>query len=142
MNELDKKILELFRYLVASGTKHLGKIDYKGCKLHYKVSGKEISLNIYHLRKEEEEKPNSYSTLDIFSGGPLYMPIYWNILKASECELSFHLTIEGKTYTVPKLQRVEQAQVLDRIEATLEEKESDILNSVLDELTSESREEL
>lgn len=106
MNELDKKILELFRYLIASGTKHLGKINYKDCKLHYKVSGKEISL------------------------------------KVSECDLGFGLTIEGKTYTVPKLQRVEQAQVLDRIEATLEEKESDILDSVLDELTSESRGEL
>lgn len=142
MNELDKKILELFRYLIASGTKHLGKINYKDCKLHYKVSGKEISLNIYYLVKGEDEKPNSYSTIEIFSRGHFYMPMYWDILKVSECDLGFGLTIEGKTYTVPKLQRVEQAQVLDRIEATLEEKESDILDSVLDELTSESREEL
>ena len=142
INELDKKILELFRYLIISGTKHLDKIDYKNCRLLYKVDDKEISLNIIHVEREnDKETPNSYSTLNIFSSYIGY-PLYWDIINVSECDLGFSLTVEGKVYTVPKLQRIEQAQTIDRIEAILEEKESEILDSVLNELTSDSREEL
>lgn len=143
MNELDKKILELFRYLIGSGTKHLRSIDYKEHKLRYIVNCKEITLHLKQYVKDREVKPNTYSTI-----GSVFDPTKWRMLpwyefgNISESEVGYELIIEGKTYTVPKLQRVEQAQVLDRIEATLEEKESDILNSVLDELTSESREEL
>ena len=48
----------------------------------------------------------------------------------------------GKQYIVPKLSRLEQAQSLDRLDAILEERESEILDSVLNKLTVDSREEL
>lgn len=143
MNELDRKILELFRYLIGSGTKHLRKINYKEHKLRYVVNCKEITLSLHQYVVGREVKPNAYSTI-----GSVFDSIGWSIFplfefdKTNESEIGYELTIEEKTYTVPKLPRVEQAQVLDRIEATLEEKESEILNSILDELTSESREEL
>ena len=53
MNKLDQKILELFRYLINTGTKYLSRIDYKNHKLLYKVDGKEVSLNMYHTTKEK-----------------------------------------------------------------------------------------
>lgn len=143
MNELDKKILELFRYLIGSGTKHLRNINYGKHELRYIVNCKEITLHLYQYVRDREVKPNTYSTIgSVFDSTKWRMFPWFEFDKTNESEVGYELTIEGKTYTVPKLQRVEQAQVLDRIEATLEEKESDILNSVLDELTSESREEL
>ena len=137
MNELDKKVLEIFRYLINTGTEYLSKIDYKNHKLLYKVNGKEVSLNMYHITKGKDKiNSNSYSTLDTFSKNYItsFLP-YWNgIINTSEGELYFSLTIEEKTYNIPELTRVDKAETLDKIEAILEKKESEILDSVLDEL--------
>lgn len=142
MNELDKKILELFRYIIDSGTKHLRNINYGKHELRYIVNGKEITLRMHQYVKDREVTPNTYSTIgSVFNSDKWCVFQLFEFAKTSESEVGYKLTIEGKSYMVPKLQRVEQAQVLDRIEATLEEKESDILNSVLDEITSESYEE-
>ena len=144
MNKLDQKILELFRYLINTGTKYLSRIDYKNHKLLYKVDGKEVSLNMYHTTKGKNEiNPNSYSTLDTFSKNYImsFSP-YWDvIINTSEGELYFSLTIEEKTYNIPELTRVEQAQTLDKIESILEKKESEILDSVLNGLIGNSCEE-
>ena len=56
MNELNKKILELFSYLINSGTKHLSEIDYGGYSLKYKVDGTEIILRFTKVDTEEEIK--------------------------------------------------------------------------------------
>ena len=143
MNELDKKILELLHCLINTGTKYLSRIDYKNHKLLYKVDGKEVSLNMYYtIQGKDKINPNSYSTLDTFSNTYItgFLP-YWDIMSTSEGELYFSLTIEEKTYNIPELTRVEQAQTLDKIEAILEKKESEILDSVLNELTVDYREE-
>lgn len=143
MNELDKKILELLHCLINTGTKYLSRIDYKNHKLLYKVDGKEVSLNMYYTIKGNNKiNPNSYSTLDTFSKNYImsFSP-YWDIISTSEGELYFSLTIEEKTYNIPELTRVEQAQTLDKIESILEKKESEILDSVLNELTIDYREE-
>ena len=99
---------------------------------------------MYHTTKEKNKiNPNSYSTLDTFSKNYItsFFP-YWNgIINASEGELYFSLTIEEKTYNIPELTRVEQAQTLDKIEAILEKKESEILDSVLTGLIGNSCEE-
>ena len=136
MNELDKKVLELFRYLINTGTEYLSRIDYKNHKLLYKVNGKEVSLNMYHATKGKDKiNSNSYSTLDTFSNTYITDFLsYWDIINTSEDELYFSLTIEEKTYNIPELTRVDKAETLDKIEAILEKKESEILDSVLNEL--------
>ena len=144
MNELDKKILDLFRYLISTGTKYLSDIDYSCHKFVYLVGDKEISLNICSFDKDYEQKPNSYSTLkDVlhrgWSLGALHSLAICNV---EEEIVGYKLSIKGKTYIVPKLRRVEHAQVLDRIEAIIEEKESETLDSVINKLTEDSREEL
>ena len=136
MNELDKKILELLHCLINTGTKYLSRIDYKNHKLLYKVNGKEVSLNMYHATKGKDKiNSNSYSTLDTFSNTYITDFLsYWDIINTSEDELYFSLTIEEKTYNIPELTRVDKAETLDKIEAILEKKESEILDSVLNEL--------
>lgn len=143
MNELDKKVLELFRFLLNSGTKYLDHVDYTSGSLVYIIDGKLISLNPHKAYAEKELKPNSYSTVeylsktfDPFEFGSCINP------KFKEREIRYDITLEGKWYRVPRLNRIEQAQALDRIDAILEEKESEILDSTLNEFTADSREEL
>lgn len=143
MNNLDKKILELFQYLINSGTKYLREINYSDCKLIYTVGDKRVSIKICTFCKDVEQKPNSYTTVGSMGRSNWYCgPIFSVLSSVDEGKIGYKLNVEGKIYIVPKLQRAEHAYVLDRLEAILEEKESEILNSVLDELTVDSREEL
>ena len=135
MNELDQKILDLFKYLINSETQYLDKIDYNNHKLLYKIGSREISLSLCRFILGKEREPNSYSNLDdIFSCkfGDCY---FWEVVKTVENEIGYRITVEGKTYNVPKLQRVEQALTLDKIDSIIRAKESGILDSVLIELT-------
>lgn len=146
MNELDKKILELFCYLINSGTKHLCEIDYGNCVLEYKIDNKEITLSFYKIDAEKEIKPNSYSTAEKFIRSWEYFPSFAGVnsktLRPNSLDIQFSIRLGGRWYMVPKLSRLEQAQTLDRIDAILEEKESEILDSVIGKLTGDSSEEL
>ena len=141
MIDLDNKILELFRYLISSGTKYLNKIDYVSKELLYKINDTDVSLRLSSTITYQE--PNSYSTIDSFctSIPTLYNYFSWEVVKPSECELSYIISIEGKTYIVPKLNRLEQAQTLNKIEHIIQEKESSILYSVRNTLAIDSSEE-
>lgn len=144
MNELNKKILELFRYLINSGTKHLSEIDYSGGSLKYKIDGKEIILRFTKVDTEEEVKPNLYTTIEKLTKSQVCIPFFAGV----SCKtpnfntIQYSIMLGGKQYIVPKLSRLEQAQSLDRLDAILEERESEILDSVLNKLTVDSREEL
>lgn len=143
MNELNKKILELFRYLINSGTKHLSEIDYSGCSLKYKIDEKEIILTFTKVDTEEEVKPNLYTTVEELTKRgfiPLFAGVGYKIPNSTTIQYS--IMLGGKWYIVPKLSRLEQAQSLDSIDTILKEKESEILDSVLNKLTVDSREEL
>lgn len=140
MNELDKKVLELFRFLLNSGTKYLDHVDYTSGSLVYIIDSKLIRLNPYKTYAEKELKPNSYSTVEYLSKTFEFDGCINPEFK--EREIRYDITLEGKWYRVPKLNRIEQAQALDRIDAILEEKESEILDSTLNEFTADSREEL
>lgn len=140
MNELDKKVLELFRFLLNSGTKYLDHVDYTNGSLVYIIDSKLISLNPHKAYAEKELKPNSYSTVEYLSKTFEFDGCINPEFK--EREIRYDITLEGKWYRVPKLNRIEQAQALDRIDAILEEKESEILDSTLNEFTADSREEL
>ena len=85
MNELDKKILELFRYLINSGTKHLSEIDYSSCSLKYKIDGKEISSVEFASKIENIFNINSNITFII--GGSYGLDD--EIKKLSNYKLSF-----------------------------------------------------
>lgn len=142
-NELDKKILELFRFLISSGTKYLDHIDYIGKTLVYTVNSKVISLNPRKTLVGKEVAPNLYSTADNIAEGFL-KPFLWVTLDSESgntYETVYEIVLEGKCYRVPKLSRLEQAQTLDRIDATLKERELEILDTTLDMLTANSREE-
>lgn len=132
MNDLDNKILELFKYLIDFGTQYLDKIDYYNNRLLYKIRGKVISLNICTLNTEYE--PNSYSNINNILCHTCNNYYFYKTAKNEE--IGFRITIEGKSYNVPKLQRVEQALTIDKIESILKNKESEILNSVLEDIAS------
>lgn len=144
MNELNKKILELFRYLINSGTKHLSEIDYSGCSLKYKIDGKEIILRFTKVDTEEEVKPNLYTTIEELTKSRGFIPLFAGVdyKIPNSTTIQYSIMLEGKWYIVPKLSRLEQAQSLDSIDTILKEKESEILDSVLNKLTVDSREEL
>lgn len=144
MNELNKKILELFRYLINSGTKHLSEIDYSGCSLKYKIDGKEIILRFTKVDSEEKVKPNLYTTIEKLTKSRVCIPFFAGVgCKTPNFNtIQYSIMLGGKQYIVPKLSRLEQAQSLDRLDAILEERESEILDSVLNKLTVDSREEL
>lgn len=144
MNELNKKILELFRYLINSGTKYLSEIDYSGCSLKYKIDGKEIILRFTKVDTEEKVKPNLYTTIEKLTKSRVCIPYFAGV----SCKIpnstttQYSIMLGGRQYIVPKLSRLEQAQSLDRLDAILKERESEILDSVLNKLTVDSREEL
>lgn len=144
MNELNKKILELFRYLINSGTKHLSEIDYSGCSLKYKIDGKEIILRFTKVDTEEKVKPNLYTTVEELTKSQVCIPFFAGVdyKIPNSTTTQYSIMLGGKQYIVPKLSRLEQAQSLDRLDAILEERESEILDSVLNKLTVDSREEL
>lgn len=144
MNELNKKILELFRYLINSGTKHLSEIDYSGCSLKYKIDGKEIILRFTKVDTEEKVKPNLYTTIEKLTKSQVCIPYFAGVgcKTPNSTTTQYSIMLGGKQYIVPKLSRLEQAQSLDRLDAILEERESEILDSVLNKLTVDSREEL
>lgn len=144
MNELNKKILELFRYLVNSGTRHLSEIDYSSSSLKYKIDGKEIILNFTKVDTEEEVKPNLYTTVEKLTKSWGYIPLFAGVgcKIPNSTTIQYSIMLGGKWYIVPKLSRLEQAQSLDSIDAILKERESEILDSVLNKLTVDSREEL
>lgn len=145
MNELDKKVLELFRFLLNSGTKYLTNIDYIRKSLEYRISNKSIKLGFYRKHSEEgEASPNSYTTVEKMARSMEFIPYSGPIrlVRDEEKEIRYYITVNEKYYDVPKLSRMEQAQALDRVDAILEEKESEDLDSVLNEFTADSREEL
>ena len=144
MNELNKKILELFRYLINSGTKHLSEIDYSSCSLKYKIDGKEIILRFTKVDTEEEVKPNLYTTVEELTKFWGYIPLFAGVgcKTPNSTTTQYSIMLGGRQYIVPKLSRLEQAQSLDSIDAILKERESEILDSVLNKLTVDSREEL
>ena len=144
MNELNKKILELFRYLINSGTKHLSEIDYSGRSLKYKIDGKEIILTFTKVDTEEEVKPNLYTTVEELTKFREYIPLFAGVgyKIPNSTTIQYSIILGGRQYIVPKLSRLEQAQSLDSIDAILKERESEILDSVLNKLTVDSREEL
>lgn len=144
MNDLDNKILELFRYLINSGTRYIDKLDYSYSKIVYKLQGKEIILQICSFKEGEERKPSSYTKMNEFFKfkiSPYGLGhIFWGI-DTPVGEIGYQIYIDGKLYIVPELKRVEQAQVLDRIDDILEEMESNTLDSILEEFRANSREE-
>lgn len=144
MNELDKKVLELFRFLLNSGTKYLTNIDYARGSLEYRINNKSIKLGFYRKHVEDEVRPNSYTTIEKMTKSMEYVPFCGQVRLNSneEKEVRHYITVNEKYYDVPKLSRMEQAQALDRIDAILEEKESEDLDSTLNEFTADSREEL
>ena len=144
MNELNKKILELFRHLINSGTKHLSEIDYSGCSLKYKIDGKEIILTFTKVDTEEEVKSNLYTTVEELTKSRGFIPLFAGVSYTipNSTTIQFSIMLGGKWYIVPKLSRLEQALSLDSIDAILKERESEILDSVLNKLTVDSREEL
>lgn len=146
MNRLDEKILELFRYLINSGTRYIDKLDYNYNRIVYKLQNKEIVLELCAFKKDEERAQNSYSKVDKFFRYRMMSCVYCGfggiLFDSSTDEIGYNLHIEGKIYVVPELGRVEQAQVLDRLDDILEEMESNTLDSILDEFRVNSREEL
>lgn len=145
MNELDKKILELFRFLLYSGTKYLTNIDYIRSSLNYKIDDKSISLSFRKRLRTDCAQPNSYSVTEKMAETMDFITICESTsLNINNWEkiVEYEISINGKYYHVPDLSRIEYARALDRIDAILEEKESENLDSILNELRTESREEL
>lgn len=144
MKELDKKVLELFRFLLNSGTKYLTNINYIRNSLEYKINNESINLSFYKKCVRDEASPNSYTTVEKMARSIDYIPFPGHVRLNSneEKEIRYYISVNEKYYDVPKLSRMEQAQALDRIDAILEEKESEDLDSALNEFTADSREEL
>ena len=144
MNNLDDKILELFRYLINSGTKYLTSINYSNHKFCYEVNGKVVNIKVVTVNEKDEQKPNSYTNIKtLLQCGWGYSMLHgWAISKIEESKIGYTLSIDDKCYIVPTLQRQEHAHILDRIEDVIAQRESETLDSVIGKLTEDSREEL
>lgn len=140
MNELDVKILELFNNIINSGAKYLDKIGYNESKLIYKIDNKEVRIILYNSEKNDEIS-NSFSNINSMFVRPLHL-YRWNFgmlhTDVNENVIAFKIVIDGKAYFVPKLERVEHARILDKIDRIIKEKESQILNSVCDYVITDS----
>ena len=132
MNNLDEKILEIFKHLLNSGASCLNKVDYISNVLEYKIDGVEINLCIYSTSSDQEVKPNSHTTVNdlvVLPGIPFCGLIACN--NVNNRDVRYSISINGKSYRVPKLGRVDQAQALDRLDSILKTYEAEQVDSIL-----------
>ncbi len=128
MTELDIKIKDIFIKLVNSGTKYLKEVSHYHNKMIYNINGLEITLYMTNSNQNNEYT----SVMDFFKGG---LTCWFDYAKEfSEDTTKFVLVIGSKPYFVSKFHRIEKAEILSKIEATINEYEESILNKISEEL--------
>lgn len=132
MNELNSKILDLFRYLLDYGAKYIETIRPIMPNIVFNIYNKKVSLGVIRVGRVTE---NAFTTIETAHYNAIDMEFYVNKpITIDESAMRFYITIEGKPYYVPELERVEHAQAINKINAMIAEKESDNLDSVIKEL--------
>lgn len=133
MIELDNKVKSIFKGLVNSGTKYLKSVS--SSMLIYKIGNQKITLLTGRRSRDTVSETNQYLTIDRLSNFNTY---FYNLGGIGDC-IYFTLSIDGVDYYVINgLDRVEEAQILNKLDQTLQEFENDSLNRILSELDDKS----
>lgn len=128
--ELNDKILEIFRMLIATEGKYLKGFSFANNILEYNVKGTIIYLS--RIERREGEIDNHYSKFDIKRYFCYTQHYLWDVVPDhTEKVPVFELKIGEKTYGVPTLSRIELAQSLDTLDKVIKEYESKILDNIL-----------
>lgn len=133
MIELDNKVKDIFKGLVNSGTKYLKQVV--GNTLTYKISSQKIIVSVSKHKRDTVLETNKYTNIEKLAR----IPDYLMLCPSGDC-IYFVLSIDGiaNHYTIHGLDRVEEAQILNKLDQTLQEFENDSLNRILSELDDKS----
>lgn len=133
MIELDNKVKDIFKGLVNSGTKYLKQVV--GNTLTYKICSQKIIVSVLKHKRDTVLETNKYTNIEKLAKVPAYLMLY----QSGDC-IYFALSIDGiaNNYIVHGLDRVEEAQILNKLDQTLQEFEDNALNCVLSELDDKS----
>lgn len=131
---MDNKITGIFYYLINSGTTFISNINHKHNYIEYKVGEETISLKVceYLKGKEPSNQEDTFDSVFQFKGIPFCW--YYKRYHGEETNIIFFLTIRDKEYFIPRLDRVEQANVITIIENTIKRYEEELITKISNSL--------
>lgn len=131
---MDNKITGIFYNLINSGTTFISNINHKHHYIEYKVGGETISLKVceYLKGKEPSNQEDTFDSIFQFKGTPFCW--YCDMYHGEETNVIFALTIRDKEYFLPRLNRVEQANVIETIENTIRRYEEELITKISNNL--------